>query len=109
MSQQIKTVDAATLQAWMAEGRAVVVDVREAEEWRGGHIPGAVSLPLSAFDPAKVPAEAGKHLVFHCQLGRRCGPASEMMVRAGYKGEINRLAGGFKSWREAGGAATAGA
>jgi rhodanese-related sulfurtransferase len=32
-----------------------VVDVREADEYARGHIPGAINQPLSRFDPARVP------------------------------------------------------
>ena len=102
MSAMIRMVDVATLAAWLTDGNAVVVDVREANEYRSGHIPGATLLPLSAFDPGKVPTVGGKHLVFHCQLGKRCGPASEKMAAAGFAGEIFRLAGGFKAWTDAG-------
>lgn len=109
MSAVIKMVDTATLAGWLKDGTAVVVDVREPNEYRAGHIPGATLLSLSAFDPAKVPFDAAKHLVFHCQLGRRCGPASERMAGAGFKGEIFRLTGGFKAWAEAGGAVESGA
>lgn len=89
---------------WLAEGSAVVIDVREANEHRAGHIKGAQLNPLSSFDPAKVPVKSAQHLVLHCQMGRRCGPASEKMIAAGYKGEIYRLDGGFKAWADAGGA-----
>ena len=103
MSQQIKTVDAATVMGWMKEGRAVIVDVREPNEHHAAHIPGAVLVPLSSFDPRRVPVEPGKHLVFHCQSGRRCGPAAAQMVESGYAGEINRLNGGMAAWLAASG------
>lgn len=101
----IKIVDPGSVMEWVRQGSAVIVDVREPGEWAQGHIPGAILVPLSAFDPAKVPAVAeGQHLVFHCQSGRRCGPASERMAAAGFKGAIHRLAGGFRGWQGAGGA-----
>ena len=80
-----------------------MVDVREPDEFAGGHLPGAVPVPLSSFDPKLVPVETGKHLVFYCQSGRRCGPASEIMAASGLAGEINRLAGGFGAWLQSGG------
>lgn len=99
----VRMVDAATVRGWLAEGSAVVVDVREPHEHRAGHIPGAVLVPLSRFDPALVPDATGKHLVFHCQSGRRCGPASQKMLTAGHGGPIHRLRGGFGAWVAASG------
>lgn len=102
-SERIRIVDAATVQAWLREGTATIVDVREPGEHRAGHIPGAVLNPLSSFDPRRVPVEPGKHLVFHCQSGRRCGPAAQRMVESGFDGEINRLSGGMIAWMAASG------
>jgi len=103
MSKPINIVDAGTVARWLKDGQATLVDVREAEEYAGGHLPGAMPVPLSSFDPKLVPVEAGKHLVFYCQSGRRCGPASEIMAASGFAGEINRLAGGFGAWLQGGG------
>lgn len=103
MAAVVKMASAATVAKWVNDGSAVVIDVREPNEHRAGHIPGATLNPLSSFDPSKVAAQPGKHLVFHCQMGRRCGPASEKMSAAGYSGEIYRLEGGFNAWVGAGG------
>lgn len=103
MNDQIRTVDPATVMGWLKEGTATIVDVREPHEHRAAHIPGAILVPLSQFDPSRVPVEPGKHLVFHCQSGRRCGPASARMAESGYTGEINRLNGGMNAWLAASG------
>ncbi|PWC39923.1 sulfurtransferase [Azospirillum sp. TSO35-2] len=100
----MRIVDAATAIGWLAKGDAIVVDVREAHEHRAGHIPGAILNPLSSFDPSRVPVDPGKHLVFHCQGGMRCGPAAERMMASGFTGTVNRLRGGFAAWVGAGGA-----
>lgn len=96
-------MEPATALDWFKAGQATVVDVRESNEFANGHVPGAVSVPLSAFDAHRVPVTPGKKLIFHCQSGVRCGPASVKMAESGYRGEINRLRGGFKAWVEAGG------
>lgn len=100
---QIRIVDAATVMGWLKAGTATIIDVREPGEHHAAHIPGAVLNPLSAFDPRRVPVEPGKHLVFHCQSGRRCGPAAARMVGSGFTGEINRLGGGMVAWMAAAG------
>ena len=103
VSNPINIVDAGTVARWLKDGKATLVGVREVPEFAGGHLPGAVLVPLSSFDPKRVPLEPGKHLVFYCQSGRRCGPASEMMAASGLAGVINRLAGGFGAWLQSGG------
>lgn len=103
MSDQIQIVEPATVIGWLKEGSATIVDVREPHEHQAGHIPGATLVPLSQFDPARVPAEPGKHLVFHCQGGMRCGPASARMAASGFTGTIYRLRGGMAGWIAAAG------
>lgn len=102
-SAPVRFVDAATALAWHRDSAAVIIDVREPHEHRAGHIPGALSNPLSRFDPAAVPDTGGRALVLHCQGGLRCGPASERLRAAGYAGPIHRLRGGFGAWAAAGG------
>jgi rhodanese-related sulfurtransferase len=99
---QVYYVSPEQIKAWRDEGSAVVIDVREQNEWDDAHIPGAMLIPLSTFDPRTVPDAGDKHLVFHCRSGRRCGLASEKMVEAGYTGVIKRMEGGFLAWDAAG-------
>jgi rhodanese-related sulfurtransferase len=99
---QVYYVSPQQIQAWREAADAVVIDVREQNEWDEAHIPGALLLPLSTFDPSAVPDPGPKNLVFHCRSGRRCGLASEKMVAAGYTGVIKRMEGGFLAWDAAG-------
>jgi rhodanese-related sulfurtransferase len=99
---QVFFVSPAESEEWRERNQAVIVDVREENEWQEAHIPGAVLMPLSSFDPARIPDAKGKHLVFHCRSGRRCGLAAEKAVAAGFKGTIERMAGGFLAWSAAG-------
>ena len=99
---QVFYVSPAQIEEWRNAGQGVLVDVREQNEWDEAHIPGAILMPLSTFDPAQIPDPQGKHLVFHCRSGRRCGLAAEKAVAAGYKGVIKRMEGGFIAWSAAG-------
>ncbi|WP_372398221.1 rhodanese-like domain-containing protein [Azospirillum sp. HJ39] len=100
---RIAQADPRTVMQWQGAGETVIVDVREPHEHAAGHIPGAILNPLSRFDPSRVPTDAAKHLVFHCQGGMRCGPAAERMMASGFTGTVNRLRGGFAGWVQAGG------
>ena len=99
---QVFYVSPAQIKAWRDANDAVIVDVREANEWDEAHIPGAILMPLSTFDPQEIPDPGSKTLVFHCRSGRRCGFAAEKAVEAGYKGVIKRMEGGFIAWSAAG-------
>jgi rhodanese-related sulfurtransferase len=69
------------LQEALSDGSATVVDVREPHEFAGGHIPGAINLPLSHFKPDQIPA--GKAPVLICQAGARSGAALRQAHAAG--------------------------
>lgn len=94
-------VTAAELAAMLRDNAALVVDVREPDEFAGGHIPGAVNLPLSRFDPAKIPAADGKSVVLSCAGGKRSGMALDRCRMAQSQVDTH-LAGGFSAWKMAG-------
>ena len=101
-SDQVFYVSPEQINTWRDAGEAVIVDVREQAEWNEAHIPGAILLPLSTFAVEQIPDPQGKHLVFHCRSGRRCGLAAEIAVASGYTGVIKRMEGGFLAWNAAG-------
>lgn len=108
-ADRIHIVPAFEVKQWMEADEVVLIDVREASEHQAEAIPGAVNLPLSAFDPAQLPpVPAGKRLVFHCRSGVRCGSAAERAVALGYEGDIHRLEGGIFGWKAIGGATAPG-
>lgn len=87
---------------WLVNDEAVLVDVREADEFAEEHIAGAYHLPLSAFDVNALPAAPGKHLVLQCLAGSRSAKAGLRLIEAG-RGPALHLAGGLLAWKAAGG------
>jgi rhodanese-related sulfurtransferase len=85
----------------LAEGRMVLVDVRELNETELERYPGAVIVPLSAFDPAAIPEPEGREVVFACRSGRRSVTASLAAQEQGYP-YSSHLAGGILAWKAAG-------
>lgn len=85
----------------LAEGRVVLVDVREPNETALERFPGAVLVPLSAFDPATIPAPPDTEVVFACRSGRRSVTASLAAQEQGF-GYDSHLAGGILAWKAAG-------
>ena len=85
----------------MAEGRYLLVDVREPNEVAVEAYPGGVVVPLSTFDPKAIPEPAGKQVVFACRSGKRSVTASLAAQAAGLPYD-KHLAGGMIGWKAAG-------
>lgn len=96
-----REVSAQDLAQMLEAGEAMVVDVREPDEFAAGHIPGAVNMPLSDFRPSQLPEAEGKVLVLNCVGGKRSGMALDKCAAAQATVDTH-LAGGFGAWQEAG-------
>ena len=79
----------------------VLVDVREADEFAAGHIPGAINLPLSIFNASMVSDPLDRLVVLSCLGGKRSGAALDKCRAAGVAIDTH-LAGGFGAWKSAG-------
>lgn len=89
------------LEAAIAADEIIIVDVREPHEFAMGHIPGAVLLPLSQFDPASLPVGEGKRVVLSCAAGIRSRQAIEIAQMTGVPVDTHYI-GGFRDWLMAG-------
>lgn len=80
--------------------RLRVIDVRGAEEWRLGHVSGAVNLPLPelAFRTGELD---GEPLALLCGSGYRSTVAASVLERSGFN-QLHNVSGGMKAWKEAG-------
>ena len=85
----------------LAEGKVLLVDVRELNETAVERYPGAVIVPLSSFDPADIPDPQGKQVVFACRSGRRSVTASQAAQAHGLPYD-SHLAGGILAWKALG-------
>jgi rhodanese-related sulfurtransferase len=85
----------------LADGRMLLVDVREENEVALERYPAAVVVPLSNFDPAAIPDPQGRQVVFACRSGRRSVTASLAAQEQGYPYDAH-LAGGILAWKAAG-------
>ena len=85
----------------IAEGKILLVDVREPNETEVERYPEALYLPMSEFDPAAIPDPAGRKVVFACRSGNRSVTASLIAQAAGLPYD-SHLAGGMKAWKALG-------
>lgn len=80
---------------------AVLVDIREPDEFARQHVKGAVSAPLSAFEVSHPRTAEGRQVIFTCRTGMRTGGACERLAAA-VDAEAYVLDGGLDAWERAG-------
>jgi rhodanese-related sulfurtransferase len=82
--------------------RAVVVDVREPEEFASGHVTGAKNVPLAQLEQKLPVAVKNKSLplLLVCATGARANRAVATAKKLGYE-QAQAVAGGLKSWKDA--------
>jgi rhodanese-related sulfurtransferase len=85
----------------IADGRYLLVDVREPNEVAAEAYPDGVVVPLSTFDPNEIADPQGKEVVFACRSGKRSVTASLAAQSAGLPYD-KHLAGGMLAWKAAG-------
>jgi rhodanese-related sulfurtransferase len=85
----------------VAQKRAVLVDIREPDEFRRRHVPGALSRPLSRFETAGLTLQPTQDVVFTCKSGMRTAAACERLAAA-VNGPALVLDGGVDAWAAAG-------
>jgi len=97
---EITEVDARDVQQ---RNGAVLVDVRERDEWEEGHIPGAIHIPRGNLESRienAVPDRSSK-LVVYCASGARSAFGAKALGELGYE-DVSSLSGGFTDWKRNG-------
>src|SRR5438034_10476132 len=83
-------------------GEALIVDVREKDEWDEEHIPVAMHMSRVTIEldiEEKAP-DSNAMIICHCGRGGRCALATESLQKMSYK-NVRNMAGGFKAWKAA--------
>ena len=95
-----------TVKQAVAQQKAVIIDVREPEEWQQGHLAGAGLLPLSTLERGMAPQELAKILpkdkiiYCYCLAGGRCAEAAAMLKPLGY--DVRAIKPGYPQLVKAG-------
>lgn len=98
---RIESVDAREAHRLQADEGAVILDVREAHEWRSGHAPRARHIPLGELDRRHRQLPRDKTIVVACASGMRSRRAAKQLLAAGFPKVLN-LSGGMGAWRGSG-------
>lgn len=101
----INTISPQEAARWLADGEAVLIDVRERDEFRAEHIAYANSLPLDDLDNLinnmSIPAD--RKIIFQCLKGKRGENACVRVKGCGAcNNEIYNLEGGIMAWKDSG-------
>src|SRR5579884_1935152 len=103
IKSRIDEVDPVAVREQISNG-AVVVDVREAEEWGTGHITGAKHVPKSYLESrieGTVP-DRSQHVILYCQSGNRSAWAARTLLEdLGYE-HVESMTGGITLWKDRG-------
>ena len=97
--REISVVDAARA----VERGALLIDVREDDDWAGGHAPTAIHLSRGIIEleiEEKAPA-LDTPMICHCGGGSRSALVAESLQKMGYT-NVQSMAGGFNAWKAAG-------
>ncbi len=103
IKSRIDEVDPGVVREQVSNG-AVVVDVREAEEWSTGHIPGASHVPKSYLESRieNAAPDRARHVILYCQSGTRSAWAARTLIEdLGYE-NVESMTGGFTLWKDRG-------
>ncbi len=96
-------ISPADASAKIKSGDAVIIDVRDKDEWDAGHIPDAIHLSRGTIEleiEEKVP-DLNATIICHCGGGGRSALAAESLQKMGYK-HVRSMAGGLKAWKTSG-------
>jgi rhodanese-related sulfurtransferase len=88
-------VEAATVPA--ADGGPLLVDVRTPQEYDGGHIPGALNIPVDELRSRIGELPRARKIAVYCQVGQRGYIATRILVQLGFKAA--NVAGGYKTYK----------
>lgn len=101
MTAQLISLKAADVADRLTRGAAVLVDIREPDEFARRHIGGALLRPLSTFERAHLKIDPSADVVFTCRSGMRTGANCDRL-QAAVDGEAFILEGGVDAWEKAG-------
>ncbi len=100
-SAPASAVDVTEAQRRLASREAVLIDVREPDEWQEGHVAGAAHIPLGDLTARLAEVPRDRPVLLFCRSGNRSGRATALLREQGYDQATN-VEGGITAWQRAG-------
>jgi rhodanese-related sulfurtransferase len=95
------SIDVAELDALLSQGAIRVLDVREDSEFRSGHLPGAINIPVKKLPDRITKLRHDKPYAVICQSGSRSRQATDYLLDQGFEGTVS-VRGGTGAWARSG-------
>lgn len=100
---KIKSIDPITAHEWLSANEAILIDVREPDEYQEVHIAGSYLIPIRTIENNKLPPQAqNKKIIVHCKMGKRGSMACERLLAENPTLDIYNMDGGIMAWENAG-------
>ena len=98
----VRSIDVAQAQTMKSQG-ALLLDVREANEYASGHAPGSVLIPVGQLEKRlqEIRQFQDKPVAVICRSGRRSAAAAEILQKAGFT-DVKNVEGGMLAWEKTG-------
>jgi rhodanese-related sulfurtransferase len=98
----MKSINPTIAKEWLDKKDAILIDVREPEEFNAVRIKGAHLIPLGTININKLPEFKNKKIIIHCKLGRRSENACAILLADNPALEVYSMEGGIIAWENAG-------
>ena len=98
----ISNITPKEVQELLNKDQAIVIDVREPEEYNTIHIKEAINIPLGSISKADIDKYTNKNIVIHCKSGMRSMQACQKLDFLDDSVEKFNLEGGIQAWEKAG-------
>jgi rhodanese-related sulfurtransferase len=99
-AETVDAIDVLEAQRRHAAG-ALLVDVRNPDEWQAGHAPQATLIPLGALPDRLAEVPRDRDVLLICRSGNRSGQAQRLLLQHGFTRVLN-VSGGMNAWTNAG-------
>ncbi|MDP1574639.1 MAG: rhodanese-like domain-containing protein [Coxiellaceae bacterium] len=98
----MKSIDVKTAKEWLDKNEALLIDVRQPEEYHAVHISEAQLIPLGELEEHRIPDMTNKKIIVHCKLGPRGRTAGEKLQTKNPGLDVYNMEGGIVAWESAG-------
>jgi hydroxyacylglutathione hydrolase len=99
--QAIPTLMLADVSDQLRADHPVLLDVRSEGEWRAGHVPKSLNVPIGRLDQRLDDIPRNRPVIVHCQTGARAAIAASLLKARGFS-DVRVFPGGFAEWQAAG-------
>ncbi len=85
-----------------AQQKAIILDVRENDEWNAGHIAGAIHIPLGEISTrvGELVKYQNQPVITQCRSGARSAKAADILAKSGFT-NVHNMDGGLNAWQKA--------